>query len=104
VEGTMNIDKTTFIGYMQAVSAILMVAGVNILDDPATQLKLWEAWAILVSLLGALKGKWSKTDDGLIDPTRALQMDSIAEDIKTKQVERTIMIREYNAKVKEGKA
>jgi len=96
----MTIDKTTFMGYLQVVSAICLVFGVNILDDPGNQAVLAQAWVIVVSVLGGLKGKWSKTDDGLVEPSRPsiverANLDLIAAQINTENAKR----KAYESKV-----
>jgi len=96
----MTIDKTTFMGYLQIVSAVCAVLGSNVLDDPKNQMLIWQAWAIVVSVLGGLKGKWTKTDDGLVEPSRPnvveqAELNLIAAQINTEKAKK----KAYESKV-----
>jgi len=59
----MNIDKTTFMGVIQAISSVLLVFGLDQFDSPETKDALWKAWVAIVGIAAGFKGFWSKSDD-----------------------------------------
>lgn len=59
----MNIDKTTFMGLLQAISSILAVFGMNHFEDPDTKEAIWTSWIAFVGVIAGFKGYFSKSTD-----------------------------------------
>jgi len=59
----MNVDKTTFMGILQAVSSVLLVFGITSFDDPDVKEAIWMSWGAFVGVIAGFKGYFSKSTD-----------------------------------------
>ena len=93
----MNIDKTTFMGVLQAISSVLLVFGITSFDDPDVKEAIWMSWGAFVGVIAGFKGYFSKSTDDGVDPKEDLELSILKSKARKAEIETKMVYDTYRA-------